>query len=155
MKMNPDLNVHTRYMDKAFVYAQKAFLCNEVPVGAVLVDAQGNVIGRGYNKVERAKVQTAHAEVYAIEQACRKRKDWRLEGCWLYVTLEPCTMCMGLVRLSRLAGVVYGAESKLFSYRLDILDQLPLYNKNIIVIGGVKSEQSVALLKKFFKQKRM
>lgn len=153
--MRPTTIDHQSYMSQALKQAHKAYSYDEVPIGAVVVNTQGAIIGRGYNQVEKRKVQTAHAELLAITQACKKKDDWRLDGCWLYVTLEPCLMCMGLSRLSRIAGIVYGADSKLFSYRLDMVDKIPLYNKNIIIIGGVQAEQSINLLREFFKKKRI
>src|SRR5690606_33753945 len=111
--------------------------------------------GRGYNSVERDSTQRAHAEGIAIEHASKKLNDWRLTGHWLYVTLEPCTMCMGLIKLSRLEGVVYGAASPLFGFRLDNQDDLWVYKKDAFsIIEGVEKEASAALLKKFFHKKR-
>ncbi len=145
-----------QYMKKALKEAQKAFIYNEVPIGAVLVDQQGKIIGRGYNAVERRQQQIAHAEVIAISKGCHYLKNWRLNGCWLYVTLEPCTMCMGLMRLSRLEGVVYGADSLLFGYSLDKRDGVQLYKENVLnVIKGVCAQESIELLQQFFKQKRV
>ena len=94
------------FMQEALAQAQLAAEINEVPIGAVLVDAQGIIVGRGHNSVERDCTQRAHAESLAIEQASKQLGDWRLNGHWLYVTLETCSMCMGLIKLSRLEGVV-------------------------------------------------
>ena len=142
-------------MQKALDQAQEAFENNEVPIGAVVVNKEGAVIGVGYNQVEKNKCQTFHAEVLAVKQACAFIKDWRLDDCWLYVTLEPCTMCMGLLKLSRITGVVYGPDSPLFGYQLDNAINNQVYNKNAItIIKGVCSEKSVELLKQFFKNKR-
>lgn len=142
------------FMQLALKQAQKAFEHDEVPVGAIVVASDGTVLGRGYNQVAKRHQQIAHAEVIAISKASKKIGDWRLDNCWLYVTLEPCKMCMGLVRLSRLKGVVFGASSKLFGYRLDKEGQVSIYNKDVKVEEGVFAEESAALLKKFFKQKR-
>src|SRR5437762_5882487 len=101
------------FMQEALAQAQCAADIDEVPIGAILVNSQGEIVGRGYNSVERDCTQRAHAECIAIEQASKKLGDWRLMGHWLYVTLEPCTMCMGLIKLSRLDGIVYGAASPL------------------------------------------
>ncbi|MEX0940500.1 MAG: nucleoside deaminase [Candidatus Babeliales bacterium] len=142
------------FMNQALIQAQKAFKEDEVPVGAIVVDIEGKIIGRGYNQVEKKHQQLAHAEVNAIAQACKKRGDWRLDGCWLYVTLEPCMMCMGLIRLSRLQGVVFGTKSKLFGYQLDKEGQISLYNKDIEIKEGILAQEAADILKQFFKQKR-
>lgn len=144
-----------RYMSKALAYAHTAYAADEVPIGAVVVDDTGAIIGRGYNRVEALKTQMAHAEMRAIAAATKKRNDWRLEGCWLYVTLEPCTMCMGLAQLSRLDGVVFGAPSPLFGYRLDNSADNWIYKKDAVqVIEGVCAAQAAELLKKFFQKQR-
>ncbi len=88
-------------------------------VGAVIVDSSGKIIARAHNQVESKDTQTAHAELRALAKAGKKMGDWRLLDCWLYVTLEPCAMCMQAIKLHRLAGVVYGADSPLFGYQLD------------------------------------
>ncbi|HRN78030.1 MAG TPA: nucleoside deaminase [Candidatus Dependentiae bacterium] len=143
------------FMQEALQEACSAQKENEVPIGAVVVNAHGEIIGRGYNQVEQKHSQCAHAECIAITHAGNTIGDWRLEGCWLYVTLEPCAMCMGLIRLSRINGVVYGASSPLFGYRLDNAAELSVYNRDLLaIIEGVESEKSEVLLKKFFQQKR-
>lgn len=143
------------FMKHALVQAQNAFDMGEVPIGAVVVDANGIIIGSGFNQVEKQHTQCAHAEVIAITQAGQAIGDWRLGGCWLYVTLEPCSMCMALIRLSRLQGMVFGADSPLFSHRLDKADLVSVYNKDpLLTVQGVYKEESRALLKQFFKQKR-
>ena len=142
-------------MNLAIEQAKKAFAANEVPIGAIVVDKNGKVIGRGYNKIETMKTQLAHAEVTAIKKAGKKIGDWRLNDCWLYVTLEPCTMCFGLIQLSRLKGVVFGAKSPLFGHGLSetkIKDQnLPELKKDLVIQGGVQKEKCIKLLQKFFK----
>lgn len=143
------------FMQEALQEAHKATALNEVPIGAVVVNPQGKIVGRGYNCVEGAKCQREHAEMRAIAQACKEIGDWRLDGHWIYITLEPCTMCMGLIKLSRLEGVVYGADSPLFGYRLDNIGNDQLYNDNTpIIISGVGQEESAEVLKRFFYEKR-
>lgn len=144
------------YMQEALKLAKRALRYDEVPIGAVVIDADGSIIGRGYNRVEKRKTQVAHAEMIALLQAAQKRGDWRLDGCWLYVTLEPCLMCMGLVRLSRLAGVVFGAPSPLFGFRLDNTADAAVYKRGVfpIVKQGVCEEQAAFLLRQFFQKKR-
>jgi len=143
------------FMRQALKQAQKAFASDEVPIGAVIVDKKGKIIARGYNQVEKKHAQTAHAEMLAITKAGKKLQDWRLEDCWIYVTLEPCAMCMVLIRLSRMKGVVFGANSPLIGYHLDKMLQLPVYKKDtFITVKGVLSDEAVTLLKRFFKKKR-
>lgn len=149
-----DEQQRSKFMQEALRQAKKAFALDEVPIGAVVVDADGNIIGRGYNRIERKKQQTAHAEVIAIQRACKKINNWRLNGCWIFVTLEPCLMCLGLIALSRCKGIIYGAKSNLFGVGLDKFKKIPFYSKDILVEGGCKAEEGVALLENFFKQAR-
>jgi tRNA(adenine34) deaminase len=150
------------YMCQALLHAQQAYAANEVPIGAVVVDNNGIIIGHGHNQVEALQTQTAHAEMIAIAAAGKKRHNWRLDNCWLYVTLEPCSMCMGLITLSRLEGVVFGAASPLFGYRLDNDVDNWLYRKivrpyapdAVQAIEGIGAEQAAALLKEFFQKQR-
>lgn len=143
------------FMQEAIVQAQCAYEIDEVPIGAVVVNQEGVIIARAYNSVERDCTQRAHAESLAIELAGKYVGDWRLNGCWLYVTLEPCSMCMGLIKLSRLAGVVYGAPSPLFGFHLDNQDDLWVYkNDAVLVIEGVMADEAAELLKSFFQKKR-
>ncbi len=146
---------HLKYMQSALRLARKAYACDEVPVGAIVVGPDGTILGRGYNQVEKRGVQTGHAELIAITQAAKKRGDWRLDGCILYVTLEPCIMCMGLIRLSRFEAIIYGASSPLFGYRLDNEALSSVYKRDMIVEGGVCASESRQLMKQFFNKKRM
>jgi tRNA(adenine34) deaminase len=143
------------FMEQALVQAHKAADCSEVPVGAVVVNAQGVIIARAYNAVERDCTQRSHAESLAIEYAGKCLGEWRLDNCWVYVTLEPCDMCIGLIKLSRCAGVVYGASSPLFGFQLDKTSDYWVYKRDAFsVIEGVMEEESSILLKKFFQKKR-
>jgi len=146
---------HEYFMKKALQQAQKAEQIDEVPIGAIVVNEEGKIIGRGYNQVQKKKCQTAHAEVFAIQKACRFINDWRLDDCWIYVTLQPCIMCMGLIQLSRCKGLVYGASSPLFGYQLDKHQEIPLYRKDAPeIVSGINSEDAADLLRSFFKRKR-
>lgn len=150
--MNNSFKDH--FMKKALAQARVALKHEEVPIGAIVIDPQGTVIGRGYNKIESKQSQLAHAEVQAIDQACRKMKSWRLIGCMIYVTLEPCLMCLGLIKLCRLKGIVYGAKSHLFGALTDDDHKPSFYNKSLAVQGGVLEAESIALLQTFFKKVR-
>lgn len=97
------------YMTRALELARRAYDLGEIPVGAIVIAPDGSVIGEGWNLRERLQSPTAHAEILAIEQAAKALGSWRLSGCTLYVTLEPCPMCAGAIMNSRLKRVVYGA----------------------------------------------
>ena len=143
------------YMEHAICEAEKAQSKGEVPIGAVVVDTHGTIIGKGHNSVEFYCSQRAHAEIIAIENASSSISNWRLGGCWLYVTLEPCVMCMGLITLSRMSGVVFALTSQRFGYRLDKDERVSVYNRRLLVtIEGVCQEQSATLLKEFFQFQR-
>jgi len=154
-KKNSVNKEHSYYMKFALAAARRALKKNEVPIGAVVVDPEGNVVATAYNMMHSKKSQTEHAEMRAIKKACKKLGDWRLDDYWIYVTLEPCTMCYGLMRLCRISGLVYGAKSMLFGYRLDKDIDLGVYKKDTIkIIGGVMADEAVDILRSFFKDKR-
>jgi tRNA(adenine34) deaminase len=150
--------VHERdeyFMRFALLQAQRAYAKNEVPIGAIVISQTGAIMGRGYNTTEQDHTQRSHAEVKALAQAGKKLKDWRLEGCTLYVTVQPCCMCIGLVCLSRIERVVYGAESPFFGYHLDKESLPDLYKKHIKgITSGVLAHHAQALLKDFFRKQR-
>ncbi len=147
-----DQNIY--FMHQALIQAQKAATADEVPVGAIIVSSEGKIVARAYNQVEKCHSQRAHAESLAIEKASRKIKNWRLDGYWLYVTLQPCIMCMALIRLSRFDGVIYGAPSPLFGAGLDFEIPSEVYKSQIAVIGGVLQDEAAVLLREFFQKKR-
>ena len=126
----------------------------DVPVGAVVV-YRGEVIASAHNRREADRMATAHAELLAIEEACRRRGGWRLFGCTLYVTLEPCAMCAGAVVNARLDRVVFAARDRRFGAFGSLFDltALPL-NHRPSLTGGVKEEEAAARLTAFFKAKR-
>ena len=145
----------TFFMEQALQQAHKAFDADEVPIGCVVVNPEGKIIGRANNMVEQKNTQLAHAEMIALQKAGRKNEDWRLEDCWLYVTLEPCAMCMHMALLSRIGGVVFGARSPLFGFHLDNDLSLALYKKSApCIIEGVCADKAALLLKRFFQSKR-
>ena len=141
-----------QYLKKAIDQAKKASANDEVPIGAIVVDSNGIIIGRGYNKMEKTGCQTGHAEVVAIEKACKKIGDWRLNGCSIYVTLEPCLMCFGLIQLSRIDRLVFGARSPLFGFGYGT-EKIPPMG-NLTIEEGIRKEECSDLLKKFFKKVR-
>ena len=142
--------MHENYMRKALAQARVAFKNGEVPIGAIVVDKDGNVLSRAYNKIEKQKCQAAHAEVIAIEKACKKIGGWRLDDCWMYVTLEPCLMCLGLIQLSRMKGIVFGVTSSLFGFGYGKTQSLPMYKKDLVITDGVLKNDCCEILKEFF-----
>lgn len=143
------------FMKLALEQAKKANNRLEIPVGAIIVSKDGNIISKAYNQTEKKYSQVNHAEVLAIGKAGKKLKNWRLDGCTLYVTLEPCLMCMGLVYLSRIERLVFGAKSPIYGVVIDNQDFPGLYNKHIKnITHGVLQNEATALLKNFFKNQR-
>ena len=143
------------YMALALALAREAADAGEVPVGCVIADGEGRVIGRGRNRREESCDATAHAEVEAIRQACAALGNWRLENCSIYVTLEPCPMCTGAIINSRIPTVVFGAREALSGSCGSVID---LFSENYghrpAVFGGVLAEDCAALLRDFFRGKR-
>lgn len=143
------------YMDLALELARKAYDAGEIPVGCVITDASGEVIGRGYNTREETHDATQHAEMEAIREACRSVGDWRLSGCTLYVTLEPCPMCAGGIINSRIPTVVYGAKDENTGSCGSVINLFEeRYGHKPALYGGVCAEQSAELLKDFFRKTR-
>ena len=142
------------FMNEALRLASLAADVGEIPVGAVVV-RDGVIVGKGYNLRENQKSAIAHAEVIAIEQACRAVGDWRLTGCTLYVTLEPCPMCAGAIVNSRIEKVVYGASDSSAGCcgSLINLNAYP-FNHSFEIEGGVCEAECRTLLKDFFERKR-
>ena len=144
------------YMKLALAEAEKAFVLGEIPIGAVLVDGQGQVVTAGHNRRESWHDATAHAELIVIQAACRKLKKWRLSGLTLYVTIEPCPMCAGALIMSRIDRVVYGspdykagAAESLFN----VVDNKAL-NHQLRVRAGVLEDPCTEIMKRFFAQCR-
>ena len=145
-----------KYMKAALKQAEKALALGEVPIGAVIVE-NGRIIGRGYNRRNTDHTTLAHAEITAIRKANRKVGDWRLEGCTLYVTLEPCQMCAGALVQSRIDRVVIGApsyKSGCGGTLLNIL-QNEEFNHQVEMTTGVLQEECTQILQKFFKELRV
>lgn len=143
------------YMGKAIEEAKIAAAVGEIPVGAVII-YQKKAIARAYNLRETLPCATAHAELLAIEKACRTLGRWRLTGCTLYVTVEPCPMCAGAIVNSRLDRVVYGCEDpKGGAVRslFHIVDN-PALNHRVDVTSGVRAEECAAIMRDFFRSRR-
>ncbi|MGZ8738306.1 MAG: tRNA adenosine(34) deaminase TadA [Nocardioides sp.] len=136
--------------------ARAALATSDVPIGAVVLDESGAVIGRGHNEREAHADPTAHAEVLALREAARARGQWRLEGCTLVVTLEPCTMCAGATVLSRVDRLVFGAfdeKAGAVGSLWDVVRDRRL-NHRPEVVGGVLADESTTLLLEFFGEHR-
>ena len=143
-------------MRLALAEAELALPSDDVPVGALVLDPSGAVIGRGHNEREAVGDPTAHAEVLAVRDAARQGGEWRLTGCTLVVTLEPCTMCAGAIVLSRLARVVYGAwdeKAGAVGSLWDVVRDRRL-NHRPEVVPGVLAEDCAAALTAFFDARR-
>lgn len=149
-----DARSDSDWMREALKEAQSAFEEGEVPVGAVVVD-DGKLVGRGHNGIERLKDATAHAEIIAIGAASNARGDWRLDGTTLYVTVEPCMMCLGAIYLSRVSRVVFGARDRRAGACGGALGLGGGYiNRGVVVEGGVLEAECQALLQEFFAKLR-
>lgn len=143
------------FMEKALQYAREAALCGEVPIGAVIVK-DGEVISHGQNRRETNKNALCHAEIEAINSACRALGGWRLWQCELYVTLEPCPMCAGAIINARIPRVVFGAYDKKAGSCGSVVNLFSLpYNHKPELLGGVLEEECSALLSDFFKRIRV
>ena len=142
-----------RWMEQALLQAQRAEEEGEVPVGAVVV-LEGRIIGRGYNRIEALQDATAHAEVVAIGAASNALGTWRLNNATLYVTLEPCMMCAGAIRLSRIDRIVYGTADPVAGVLGSTLNVVNEEQCRFSVTPGVLADESKAMLKGFFKRAR-
>lgn len=146
---------HEDYMREALDLARACLATGDVPVGCVVVDLAGAVIGRGRNRREELSSATRHAEVEAIEAACAHMGSWRLTGCSLYVTLEPCPMCAGAIWNARLSNLWYGAREERSGCCGSVLN---LFAENIdhatAVRGGLLEDECAAVLSEFFQTRR-
>ncbi len=144
------------YMREALRLAEQAATRGDVPVGAIVVDERGQIIGTGFNTREVHADPTGHAEIVALREACKRRRRWRVDGATLYVTLEPCPMCAGALVNARVARLVYGADDpKAGAVRsLYQLCDDPRLNHRMEVVRGVLAEPSATLLREFFRAAR-
>lgn len=138
-----------KFMKAALRCAKKALEEGEVPIGAVVV-CDGKVISRGHNRRTKKQIATAHAEIEAIEKACRKLKSWRIPECEIYVTLEPCPMCMGAMLNARIKKVYFGAYEAKGRSMTEELANSNLVNHRIEVEGGIMQEECAEVLSSFF-----
>lgn len=143
------------YMKEALIEAKKALSIDEIPIGAVIVK-DGEIVGRGHNCAETALDPTCHAEILAIKDACKNLGVWRLSGCSMYVTTEPCSMCAGAIVLARIDKLFIGTEDpkagacgSLFNIPND-----PRLNHRVEIERGILKEECSILLKDFFKELR-
>ena len=142
------------YMKKALALAKKAAAEGEIPVGAVVV-RNNEIIGEGYNLREKNHSAISHAEVLAIEEACGRVGDWRLSDCTLYVTLEPCPMCTGAIINSRIKRVVFGAKDSVAGCCGSVVNlNFYPFTHSFELEGGLCAEESLAILKSFFEERR-
>jgi len=143
-------------MRRALALAEQASDAGEVPIGAVLVDADDHLIGEGYNRVISDSDPTAHAEIVALRQAAERLGNYRLPDTTLYVTLEPCSMCAGALVNARVRRVVYAADDLRAGAHHSIFEVLtcPALNHRCEVTGGVLAEESARMLRAFFRQRR-
>ena len=143
-----------KFMLEAIEQAKKALELDEVPIGAVVVK-DGEIVGTGFNRRETGKNALYHAEIAAIDEACKKLGGWRLWQCELYVTLEPCPMCAGAIINSRIKRVVYGCKDCKAGSCASVIDLFGLpYNHRPECIGGVLEDECSAMLSNFFKMLR-
>jgi tRNA(adenine34) deaminase len=144
-----------QWMEEALALAEEAAADGEIPVGAVVVDRDGTIIGRGRNRRESGD-PLGHAELFAIAEAARAIGDWRLEGTTMVVTLEPCAMCAGALVNARVERLIYGASDPKagFCGSLGNLAQDPRLNHRLEVVRGFEEDRARALLQRFFQQLR-
>ena len=155
MVLNYMYTLDEKFMVQALKEAEKSANFDEVPVGAVIVK-DGKIIARGHNLRETKNDPTAHAEIVAIRKACKKLNSWRLEGCTIYVTIEPCSMCAGTLLWTRIQRIVYGAKDPKggalgSSYSLFEVKNI---NHHPEITGGILEERCSTLMTSFFRSKR-
>ena len=153
--MMDEKKIDERFMREAIRQARKAGALMEVPIGCVIV-YEGKIIARGYNRRNTDKNTISHAELNAIRKASKKLGDWRLEGCTMYITLEPCQMCAGAIVQARVSRVVIGSMNPKAGCAGSVLNLLEMdgFNHKVEVIRGVLQEECSSMLSDFFKELR-
>ena len=148
-------NKYEYYMKEALIEAKKAYLIDEVPIGAIIV-YDNKIIGRGYNKRNIRKNPLYHAEIEAINEAAKFINDWRLEDCVIYITIEPCPMCAGAIVQSRIPKIVFGARNKKAGCAGSVLNVLnePMLNHQVEIVEGILLDDCSKIMKDFFKRFR-
>lgn len=143
------------FMNEALKQAKRAYYYDDVPIGAVIVK-NDRIISKAYNKKEKNNIVTEHAEILAINKACKKLNNWRLNDCTIYITLEPCLMCIGAILQSRIGRIVYGASNGNFGFTNAISENLDQFEKkyNLEITSGLYADKSRFLLQQFFQEKR-
>ncbi len=144
-----------RFMKAALAQARKAYALDEVPIGCVIV-YEGKIIARGYNRRNTDKNTTSHAEINAIRKASKRLGDWRLEGCTIYITLEPCQMCAGAIVQARITRAVIGSMNAKAGCGGSILNllEMPQFNHQVEVTRGILQEECSSMLSEFFRELR-
>lgn len=149
------MTIHEKFMKAALKQAQKAYILEEVPIGCVIVH-EGRIIARGYNRRNTDKNTLSHAELNAIRKASRKLGDWRLEGCTMYVTLEPCQMCAGALVQARVDKVYIGSMNAKAGCAGSVLNLLQMegFNHQVEIEAGILQEECSSMLSGFFRELR-
>ena len=145
-----------KYMKAALKEAEKAYRDDDVPIGCVIVNSDGKIIAKAHNRRNRDGSTLSHAEILAIGQACKKTKDWRLEGCTMYVTLEPCQMCAGAIVQARMDKVVIGCMNQKAGCCGSVINllQMPQFNHQVEVETGILREDCSSIISEFFQEIR-
>ena len=154
--MSKSINDQLWLMDEALIEAHKAYREDEVPIGAVIVDSEGAIISRSHNHKEKAHNPCGHAEIIAITEACKKLGNWRLLNCSIYVTLEPCPMCLSALVQTRIGHLYFGAydtKGGALSLNYNFYKDQKL-NHSFPVLGGLRHFECSKLLSTFFREKR-
>ena len=138
-----------KFMGEAILQAEKAYQKGEIPIGAVIVKG-GRIIAKAYNTREKLKNAVCHAEILAINKACKKLKNWRLIDCEMFVTVEPCLMCLGALYNARVKRLYYGTMNK-SNGRIDVDYNTTIQNHKLEVVAGIRKEECARLLSTFFK----
>lgn len=154
--MSQVFNDHIWLMEEALIEAEKAYREDEVPIGAIIVDAKGSILARAHNNKEQNHNPCGHAELLAISKAAKKIENWRLLDCSLYVTLEPCPMCLAAIMQARLKKLYFGAydpKGGALSLQYNLHNDQRL-NHQIEVVGGINHYSTSQILSRFFREKR-